>query len=132
MAAPRSNTYRGWYNDAENSTLDLYIGYGGASDPAEAATFTSSAATFAGTVTAASGVTVTAGDLTVTAGDSHVVAQNLYMGAETAFGTTEPTSAVVFKQGTAFAGAITTSSGIQSNGTLLRKIIADGTVSNVG
>ena len=132
MTAPKSGTYRGWYNDAENSTLDLYIGYGGASDPAEAATFTSSAATFAGTVTAASGVTVTAGDLTVTAGDSHVVAQNLYMGAETAFGTTEPTSAVVFKQGTAFAGAITTSSGIQSNGTLLRKIIADGTVSNVG
>ena len=78
------------------------------------------------------GVTLTTGDMTVTAGDAHVVAQNLYMGAETAFATTEPTSAVVFKQGTAFAGAIGTSSGIQSNGTLLRKIIADGTISNVG
>jgi hypothetical protein len=78
------------------------------------------------------GVTLTTGDMTVTAGDAHVVAQNLYMGAETAFATTEPTSAVVFKQGTAFAGAIGTSSGIQSNGTLLRKIIADGTLSNVG
>ena len=77
-------------------------------------------------------VTLTTGDMTVTAGDAHVVAQNLYLGAETAFGTTEPTSAIVFKQGTAFAGAITTSSAIQSNGTLLRKIIADGTVSNVG
>ena len=78
------------------------------------------------------GVTLTTGDMTVTAGDAHVVAQNLYMGAETAFATTEPTSAVVFKQGTAFAGAIGTSSAIQSNGTLLRKVIADGTVSNVG
>ena len=77
-------------------------------------------------------VTLTTGDMTVTAGDAHVVAQNLYLGAETAFATTEPTSAIVFKQGTAFAGAIGTSSGIQSNGTLLRKIIADGTVSNVG
>ena len=77
-------------------------------------------------------VTLTTGDMTVTAGDAHVVAQNLYMGAETAFATTEPTSAVVFKQGTAFAGAIGTSSAIQSNGTLLRKVIADGTVSNVG
>jgi hypothetical protein len=77
-------------------------------------------------------VTLTTGDMTVTAGDAHVVAQNLYMGAETAFATTEPTSAVVFKSGTAFAGAIGTSSAIQSNGTLLRKIIADGTISNVG
>ena len=77
-------------------------------------------------------VTLTTGDMTVTAGDAHVTAQNLYMGAETAFATTEPTSAVIFKQGTAFAGAIGTSSAIQSNGTLLRKCIADGTVSNVG
>jgi len=79
-----------------------------------------------------SAVTLTTGDMTVTAGDAHVVAQNLYLGAETAFGTTEPTSAIVFKQGTAFAGAIGTSSAIQSNGTLLRNLIADGTVSNVG
>ena len=90
-------------------------------------TFTST-----GLFTASAAATVTTGDMTVTAGDAHVVAQNLYMGAETAFATTEPTSAVVFKSGTAFAGAIGTSSAIQSNGTLLRKIIADGTISNVG
>jgi hypothetical protein len=35
------------------------------------------------------------------------------------------------KQGTAFAGAITTSGGIMSDGTVVRKIIAAGTVSNV-
>ena len=78
------------------------------------------------------GVTLTTGDMTVTAGDAHVVAQNLYMGAETAFATTEPVSAAVFKQGTAFAGAIVTSSAVQANATVLRKIIADGTISIVG
>jgi len=78
------------------------------------------------------GVTLTTGDMTVTAGDAHVVAQNLYLGAETAFATTEPTSAIIIKQGTAFAGAIVTSSAIQANATVLRKIIADGTISTVG
>ena len=71
-------------------------------------------------------------EITVTAGDAHVVAQNLYLGAETAFATTEPVSAAVFKQGTPFAGAIVTSSAIQANATVLRKIIADGTISTVG
>jgi len=56
---------------------------------------------------------------------------NLYMGAETAFATTDPTSAVVFKSGTAAAGAIVTSSAIFASDTVLRKIIADGTVSNI-
>ena len=77
-------------------------------------------------------VTLTTGDMTVTAGDAHVVAANLYLGAETAFATTEPTSAIIIKQGTAFAGAIVTSSAIQANATVLRKIIADGTISTVG
>ena len=77
-------------------------------------------------------VTLTTGDMTVTAGDAHVVAANLYLGAETAFATTEPTSAIIIKQGTAFAGAIVTSSAIQANATVLRKVIADGTISNVG
>jgi len=53
------------------------------------------------------------------------------MGAETAFATTDPTSAVVFKSGTAAAGAIVTSSAIFASDTVLRKIIADGTVSNI-
>ena len=54
------------------------------------------------------------------------------MGAETAFASTEPTSTVVFKTGTAPAGAIVTSSAVFANDTVLRKIIADGTVSSVG
>ena len=68
----------------------------------------------------------------VTNGDLQVLAENLYMGAATAFATTEPTSALILKQGTQAAGAIATSSGIMANATILRKIIADGTVSNVG
>jgi hypothetical protein len=68
MTAPKSSTYRGWYNDAENSTLDLYIGYGAASDPVEAATFTGTAATFAGTVTSGTGLVATTGGLHVKAG----------------------------------------------------------------
>ena len=68
----------------------------------------------------------------VTNGDLQVLAENLYMGAATAFATTEPTSALILKQGTQAAGAIGTSSAIMANATVLRKIIADGTISSVG
>ena len=66
------------------------------------------------------------------AGDVQVLAENLYLGASTAFATTEPTSAAIFKSGTQAAGAIGTSSALMANDTVLRKIIADGTVSSVG
>jgi len=77
-------------------------------------------------------LTIPAGGITVTDGDVKIVAENLYMGAETAFASTEPTSAVVFKTGTAPAGAIVTSSALFANDTVLRKIVAGGTISNVG
>jgi hypothetical protein len=76
------------------------------------------------TVTGGTGVTATTGDVNATAG-------NFRAGAVSAFATTEPTSAIVFKQGTAFAGAIATSGGLQSSATVVTKIIAAGTVSNV-
>ena len=66
------------------------------------------------------------------AGDVQVLAENIYLGAATAFATTEPTSAAIFKSGTQAAGAIGTSSALMANDTVLRKIIADGTVSSVG
>jgi hypothetical protein len=56
---------------------------------------------------------------------------NVRVGTISAFATTEPTNAIVFKQGTAFAGAIVTSGGLQSSATVVTKIIAAGTVSNV-
>lgn len=59
------------------------------------------------------------------------VTGNLRLGVASAFATTEPVSAVVMKAGTAPAGAITTSGGIFTDGTTVKKIIADGTVSDV-
>lgn len=74
---------------------------------------------------------VAQGNLTAINGDVRITAGNLRLGAVSAFGTTEPTSAAVFKQGTAPAGAITTSGGIFTDGTVMKKIIAAGTVSNI-
>ena len=131
-----SGRMRGWKYDHEDSHLEVWVNgtnvgvWDDANNdlvlPTNGLTITAGGAT----VTAGDAV-VTAGDLTVTAGDAHVVAQNLYMGAETAFATTEPTSAIIFKQGTQAAGAIVTSTALMANATVLRKIIADGTVSNV-
>ena len=120
---------RGWRWDGANSRLDVDV------DGTTVARFNDATndltLTTNGLGVTAGGVGITAGDLTVTAGDAHVVAENLYMGAETAFATTEPTSAVIFKVGTAAAGAIVTSSALFATATILRKIISDGTVSNV-
>jgi hypothetical protein len=125
-----SGRMRGWKYDHEDSHLEVWVN-GTNVGVWDDATNDLVLPTNGLTVTAG-GATVTAGDLTVTAGDAHVVAQNLYMGAETAFATTEPTSAIIFKTGTQAAGAIVTSSALFANDTVLRKIIADGTVSNVG
>ena len=124
-----SGRSRGWKYDHENSNLEVWVN-GTNVGVWDDATNDLVLPTNGLTVTAG-GATVTAGDLTVTAGDAHVVAQNLYMGAETAFATTEPTSAIIFKQGTQAAGAIVTSTALMANATVLRKIIADGTISNV-
>lgn len=53
------------------------------------------------------------------------------LGTVSAFGTNEGTNVIVFRSGTAPAGAITTASGLFASATVLRKIIADGTVSDV-
>lgn len=125
-----SSKHRGWKWDQANGRLAaLYNGTEvfdfDANDMVVTPALTvTGALAGSGTITAATGLTVTAGDAAITAG-------NLRLGVISAFATTEPTSAVVMKQGTAFAGAIATSGGIMSNGTVVRKIIADGTVSNV-
>ena len=56
---------------------------------------------------------------------------NLRIGTISAFATTEPTNTVVMRAGTAPAGAITTAGGLFSSTTVVQKIIAAGTVSNV-
>ena len=55
----------------------------------------------------------------------------LTLGTVSAFGTTQPTNALVLREGTAPVGAITTAVGLFSSATVVRKIIADGTASNV-
>jgi hypothetical protein len=117
MAA--SSTHTGFRRDRSNSRLDIY--YEG----------TREADISASGLTVADGFTITAGGATVTAGDAAITAGNVRLGAIETFATTEPTSAVVMKEGTAPAGAITTSGGLFSSATVVRKIIAAGTVSNV-
>ena len=131
MANAVSQVHRGWDWDPVNTRLDFYynttrVGHINASGLTTAAAIVATT-----TVTAGTGLSVTTGNNTTVAGDDRVTAGNVRLGVVSAFATTEPTSAVVMKQGTAFAGAITTSGGIMSNGTVVRKIIADGTVSNV-
>jgi len=127
-----SPTHNGWRWDQANSRLDFYYrGTRGGHLSASAFSIVP-ATTVTGLLTASAALTITTGDLTVTAGTVAVVAANIKLGAPAAFATTQPTSAVIFKQGTEFAGAIATGGGIMSSGTVLRKVIADGTVSNVG
>ena len=125
-----SAKHNGWRWDPDNNRLDMY--YRGTRVGHINASGVSAAAGFTATTTLAATTTVTAGTgATVTTGDAAITAGNLRLGAISAFATTEPTSAVVMKAGTAAAGAITTSGGLFASTTVVRKIIADGTVSNV-
>jgi uncharacterized protein with beta-barrel porin domain len=131
MANAVSPTHKGWDYDPVNARLDFYyqgtrVGHINGSGLTAAAALVATT-----TVTAGTGLTVTTGNTVNTAGDVRVTAGNVRLGAVSAFATTEPTSAVVMKQGTAPVGAITTSGGIFSDGTVVKKIIAAGTVSNV-
>lgn len=120
-----SSTHKGWLNDRANSRLAAV--YNGT----EVFDFDADDMAIALALTTALGQTATTGNITATAGDVRVTAGNVRLGAVAAFATTEPTSAIVFKQGTEFAGAIATSGGLMSSATVVRKVIAAGTVSNV-
>ena len=120
-----SSTHKGWLNDRANSRFAAV--YNGT----EVFDFDADDMAIALALTTALGQTATTGNITATAGDVRVTAGNVRLGAVSAFATTEPTSAIVFKQGTEFAGAIATSGGLMSSATVVRKVIAAGTVSNV-
>ena len=79
----------------------------------------------------ASGTFGSTGVLTASAESRIANGFNLRIGTISAFATTEPTNAVVMRAGTAPAGAITTAGGLFSTATVVQKIIAAGTVSNV-
>jgi ethanolamine utilization microcompartment shell protein EutS len=135
MADPISSRYAGIRINRPNNRVEIWEGNGGASDPVEVARFDATngqSVRVGGLTVVTGGLTVTAGGATVTAGDCAITAGNIRMGPINSFGTTEPTQTAVFEAGTAPAGAITTSSAVFASSTVLRKIIADGTVSNVG
>ena len=58
-------------------------------------------------------------------------AVKLTLGTPGAFATTQPTNTLVLKTGTAPVGAITTSVALYTDGTTMKKLIADGTASDV-
>jgi len=116
--------YTGWWKDPVNNRLDHYYNGTRVASSSAAVFAVVGAATATTTVTGATGVIATTGDVDATAG-------NFRAGVKSTFATTEPTSALVMKTGTAPVGAITTSSGIFASATVVRKIIADGTASNV-
>jgi hypothetical protein len=122
--------YSGWYYDAKNDILEMYHKGTKVAD-ANGSAFTLSGNFVAGGGALTPTTIVASGQISNSAGDIRSAAGNLRLGVVSAFGTTEPTSAVVMKQGTAPVGAITTSGGVFSDGTVVKKIIAAGTVSNV-
>jgi hypothetical protein len=122
--APSSNRYNGWYMDKVNNVLEWYT------NGTKIGQASGSTVTMAGSL--ASTTTITSGTaLTVTTGDLNVTTGNVRIGFPSAFATTQPVTALVMKVGTAPAGAVTTSGGLFTDGVTVKKIIADGTVSDV-
>ena len=135
MAGP-SGTRKGWKLDIANGRLaavynDTEIWDFDGNDMDVAVNMVAS-----GTLTV-DGATTLTGAQTLTGVTTHSAETriangfNLRIGTISAFATTEPTNAIVMKEGTEFAGAITTSGGLMSSATVVRKVIAAGTVSNV-
>lgn len=133
---PPSSRHTGWYRDGLNSVIEAY--YNGTAffrssasattllqNTTASGTFTSTGAATMSSTLGVTGISTLSDELRVANG------KNVRVGTISAFATTEPTNAIVFKTGTEFAGAITTSGGLMSSNTVVRKVIADGTVSNV-
>lgn len=119
-----SATHNGWRWDPANSRLDFY--YRGT----RVGHINASGVSSTGTLGAA-------GDLTITGAGSDFIsaAGNVQIGNPGAFATTQPQGAVVMGgsslSGIAPAGAITTAGAVFASDTVVRKIIANGTASNV-
>ena len=126
-----STIENGWNYDPQNTRLDFYYRGTRAGHINSSGLSTVAAISATTTITAGTGLTVTTGNSVNTAGDLRVTAGNVRLGAVTAFANTQPTSAIVFKVGTAPVGAITTSGGLFTDGTNMMKIIAAGTATNV-
>lgn len=123
MAVP-SSVHTGWARDRANGTLRaLYNG-------TEVFKFTATTLTFTAAVTSTSTYTSTL------VGNAFVAPTgNVAIGNPGAFATTQPQGAVIMGGsslgGIAPVGAITTAGAIFASDTVVRKIVAGGTASNV-
>ena len=133
-AAPAST--KGWWHDQRNGRLVAAFNGTEIFDFDANDMIVTQNLTAAGTLVVTGATTLT-GAQTLTGVTTHSaetrIAEgfNLRIGTISAFATTEPTNAIVMRVGTEFVGAITTAGGIMSSATVLRKIIAAGTVSNI-
>lgn len=125
IATSKSKRHNGWFYDQVNGRLAAVF------NGTEVFDFDANDLAIAQATAITGGATVLTGNLTITAGDQRNTAGNNRLGAVSAFGTTEPVSATVWKAGTAPAGSVATSGGIFTDGTTVKKIIAAGTVSDV-
>jgi hypothetical protein len=100
--------------------------------------YTASTISLLKAVTTSLGVTVTTGDITISEAAGALVATsgNCELGGTPAYATTQPQGAVTMGgttlNGIAPVGAVATSAGLFASDTVARKIIANGTASNVG
>ena len=128
-------THKGWWLDGINNRLVAVF------NGAEIFDFDGNDIAIAQAVTFAVAPTIpassVAGDWTLTGAGSDFIsaAGNVQIGNPGAFATTQPQGAVVMGGsslgGIAPAGAIATAGGVFASDTVVRKIIAAGTVSNV-
>jgi hypothetical protein len=131
-----SATHTGWHYEPANSRLNFY--YRGT----RVGHIADTAMRLVGTLTVDGASTLTgavagAADITLTgAGVDYISASgNAQLGNPGTFASTQPQGAVVMGgsslNGVAPAGAITTAGAVFASDTVVRKIIADGTASNV-
>jgi len=134
MSITPSPTHRGWHYDAQNSRLSARFNGTEVFDFDANDFAIAVAATFSSTVALNGGVS---GSISTSgAGDAFIASQgNVKLGNPGAFATTEPQGAVVMGgtslAGIAPVGAIATAAAVFASDTVVRKIIADGTASNV-
>ena len=135
-APPASSRYTGLWRDMVNGVVEMYVAgtlvHSFSTGTPSAATGALSSTT---TITAGTGITSTTGAITSTAGSFVAPVGNVSMGTPGAFATTQPQAAVVMGgsslTGIAPVGAITTAGAVFASDTVIRKIIAAGTASNV-
>lgn len=121
MAAP-GPSFRGFWRDLINNRFGVYHG------ATEIVRYTATGISHLVALAVTGGVTATTGSFTAPAG-------NVVLGTPGTFASTQGVAMVKMGGsslgGTAPAGAIATAGGVFASDTVVKKIIADGTVSNV-